>query len=299
MQPKAIGFICVALAPFFYAAMSSASKLASAHLSIWQVSFGRFCLGLLVIPLIVRMLGVSLWGNRRVLLSLRGLCGSVAFFLLVAAFQRIPLTLAMVLFYTYPAFTAILSPWITGEPTSRRAWPYIMGAFIGTTLILWPTDSTRADIGFGHFLAVAASILCAVTILLVRKLGRENNIYTLFYYLCLTGTVSSLGPLLVQNGPIIPQHTIAWVELLAVAIFSIGAQLSINQALVHISASSVSVMMTAEVPLVACFGILFLGEPLGTRLLTGALLVFGSGIGLNVLPAVAFRMRSREKVIAS
>jgi len=299
MQPKTIGFICVGLAPFFYAAMSSASKLASARLSIWQVSFGRFILGLLVIPVIVRMLGVSLWGNRRILLTLRGLCGSAAFFLLVAAFQRIPLTLAMVLFYTYPAFTAVLSPWITGEPTSRRAWPFIIGAFIGTTLILWPADSSGAEIELGHFLAVAASILCAITVLLVRKLGRQNNIYTLFYYLCLTGTLSSLGPLLLQNAPIVPQHTVAWIELFAVAVFSIGAQLSINQALVHISASSVSVLMTAEVPLVACFGILFLGEPIGARFLAGALLVFGSGIGLNVLPAVAYRMRSREKVIAS
>jgi len=292
MQPNTIGLISAGLAPFFYAAMSSSSKLASAHLSIWQVSFGRFFLGLLVIPVIVRILGVSLWGNRRILLSLRGLCGAVAFFLLVAAFQRIPLTLAMVLFYMYPAFTAVLSSWVTGEPTNRKAWPFIIGAFLGTTFILWPTDSGGSTIGLGHFLAVGASILCAITILLVRKLGRENNIYTLFYYLCLTGTLSSLGPLLLQHGPIMPEFTIAWVELIAVAVFSIGAQLSINQALVHISAASVSVMMTAEVPLVACFGILFLGEPLGARLLIGALLVFGSGIGLNVLPAIALRKRS-------
>jgi drug/metabolite transporter (DMT)-like permease len=43
-------------------------------------------------------------------------------------------------------------------------------------------------------------------------------------------------------------------------------------------------MMTAEVPLVAAFGVLYLGEPLGWQLIAGALLIFSSGIGLNLLP---------------
>jgi drug/metabolite transporter (DMT)-like permease len=288
------GFIWISLAPLFYAAMSCSSKLAGMHLSIWQVGFGRFALGLLVVPVIVRILGLNLWGNRRRLLSLRGVCGSVAFLLLVAAFQNIPFTLAMVLFYMYPAFTAILSPWMTGEPTSKAAWPFIVGAFIGTTLIFWPVESHGIGFGLGHFLAIASAVLCAVTILLVRKLGKENNIYTLFYYLCLTGTLSCIGPLLLQKGPLLPESALIWFQLLAVAVFSMGAQLSINQALVHIPAPKVSVMMTVEVPLVACFGIFYLGEPLGFRLMAGALLVFGCGIGLNVLPA---RFKRNQKVI--
>jgi drug/metabolite transporter (DMT)-like permease len=285
MRSETKGLIWVVLAPLFYAAMSCSTKLAGTHLNIWQVGFGRFAIGLLTVPVIVRVLGLNLWGNRRLLLSLRGLCGSVAFLFLVAAFQDIPFTLAMVLFYTYPAFTAILSPWITGESTSKAAWPFIIGAFIGTTLIFWPVESGGTDLGPGHFLAIAASILCAVTILLVRRLGKDNNIYTLFYYLCLTGTLSCLVPLLFQKGPVLPDSSVVWFQLLAVAVFSIGAQLSINQALVHIQGPKVSVMMTAEVPLVACFGIFYLGEPLGLRLMAGALLVFGCGIGLNVIPA--------------
>lgn len=129
MQPNTIGLICTILAPAFYAGMSIASKLAGAHMSIWQVSFGRFILGLLVIPVIVRMRGLGLWGRRRLLLTLRGVCGAAAFLLLVAAFQRISLTLAMVLFYTYPAFTAMLSPWVAGESAKRSAWIFIAGAF--------------------------------------------------------------------------------------------------------------------------------------------------------------------------
>jgi drug/metabolite transporter (DMT)-like permease len=264
--------------------MSASAKMAGAHLSVWQIGVGRFALGLLVVPIVVKTLGLSLWGQQRFLLTLRGLCGSVAFLLLVAAFQRIPLSLAMVLFYLYPAFTALLSPALTGEPNPRIAWPFIAGAFIGTCLILWPHEAS-AVLNLGHLFAVIASVLCALTLLLVRRLGRENNIYTLFFYLCLSGTIAGLGPLLMQDAAFLPESPTAWAGLAAVAVFSIGAQLSINQALIRIPAPKVSVMMTAEVPLVAAFGVLYLDEPSGWRLIAGAILIFGSGVGLNLLPS--------------
>ena len=263
--------------------MSASAKLAGAHVSVWHIGVGRFGLGLLVIPPIVKVLGLSLWGKQRFLLTARGLCGSVAFLLLVASLQRIPLSLALILFYLYPAFTALLSPWVTGEPTARVAWLFICSAFIGIVLILWPSEASSA-LNLGHLLAVIASVLCAFTLLLVRRLSKENNIYTLFFYLCLTGTLASLVPLLMQESAILPQQAVSWLGVAAVAVFSIGAQLSINQALVRIPAPRVSVMMTAEVPLVAAFGVLYLGEPIGWRLIVGALCIFSSGIGLNLLP---------------
>jgi drug/metabolite transporter (DMT)-like permease len=152
-------------------------------------------------------------------------------------------------------------------------------------VILWPGAATAGSLTPGHVYALISSVLCAITLLLVRRLGRQNNIYTLFYYLCLAGGLASLGPLLVQGTSVVPQQPVAWLQLAAVAVFSVGAQLSINQALIRIPAPKVSVMMTAEVPLASCFGILYLGEPLSWRLLVGALLIIGSGVALSMLPA--------------
>ena len=283
LRSAIVALVWVSLPPLFYSAMSSSTKLAAGYLNIWQIGVGRFALGLVLMPLLVRTLGLELWGANRLLLALRGIFGTVAFLLLVAAFQRIPLSLAMVLFYLYPAFTVLLSPWVADEPSAaRETWPFIAGAFAGTTLILWP-DQTAAQLGLGHLFAVIASVLCAVTLLLVRRLGQKNNIYTLFFYLCLVGVAVSGIPLLAQEQPLLPASASAWGFLAAVAVFSVGAQLSINLALTRIPASKVSVMMTAEVPLVACFGVVWLGEPLGWRLVVGALLIFGSGIGLNLI----------------
>ena len=277
------GLLWACLAPVFYAAMSASAKLAGGHLSVWQIGLGRFILGLLVIPPIVKVLGLSLWGNQRVLLSVRGLCGSIAFLLLVASLQRIPLSVALIIFYLYPALTALLAPWVTGEPASRAAWLLIGCAFVGIVLILLPSGASTG-LNVGHLFAGVSSVLCAVTLLLVRRLGKTNNIYTLFFYLCLTGTLACLIPLMFQQAPIIPHSTAAWLGIAAVALFSIGAQLSINQALMSMATPKVSVMMTAEVPLVAAFGVIYLGEPVSWRLVAGALLIFGSGIGLSILP---------------
>ena len=277
------GFLWLCLAPLCYGAMSASAKLAAVHLNVWQIGVGRFGFGLVLMPVIAKALGLSLWGQQRLLLSIRGLCGAVAFLLLVASFQRIPLALAIMLFYAYPAFTAVLSPWITGEPTPRIAWPFIGAAFIGIILILWPHGVT-GTLDRGHLFATAASVLCALTLILVRRLGRENNIYTLFFYLCLTGTIASLAPLLMQPLAILPADATAWIWVATVAVFSIGAQLSINLALIRIPAPKVSLMMTAEVPLVAGFGVLYLGEPLSWRLIMGSVMIFSCGLGLNLLP---------------
>ena len=102
---------------------------------------------------------------------------------------------------------------------------------------------------------------------------------------CLTGALTSLGPLIIFDLPVLPVTTEAWAGIAAVALFSIAAQLTINQALVRIPATVVSVIMTAEVPLVAGFGVVFLAEPFGWRLVTGASLIFGCGIGLGLLPS--------------
>ena len=282
--------IWLLLAPFFYSALSVSARLAGDHFSVWQVGLGRFGLGLILMPVIVKSLQLNLWGRRRRLLLLRGLCGATAFLMLVAAFRHIPLSMAMVLFYLYPAFTALLSRWVTGERTSREAWPFVGAAFAGTTLILWPGQAS-AGLNPGHLLATLAAVLCAITLLLVRRLGRDNNIYSLYFYLCLVGTVTCLGPLLLHGRASLPSEGVAWAKLAAVALFSIGAQLSINQALTRIPASKVTVTMTAEVPLVAAFGVICLSEPLGWRLLIGSLLVFASGVGLNLRSSGTFARR--------
>jgi hypothetical protein len=56
--------IWVILAPLFYAALSVSAKLAGEHLSFWLVGLGRLGFGLLIVPFIVKALGLSLLPSK-------------------------------------------------------------------------------------------------------------------------------------------------------------------------------------------------------------------------------------------
>ena len=61
VQTRPGGLIWVSLAPLFYSAMNASAKLAGAHASVWQIGFCRFGLGLILMPAIARILGLSLF----------------------------------------------------------------------------------------------------------------------------------------------------------------------------------------------------------------------------------------------
>ena len=67
----------------------------------------------------LKLANVSPWGERRGLLLLRGLCGSLALLCFFEAITVLPLASATVLQYTYPTFTALAAALFLGEQLRR------------------------------------------------------------------------------------------------------------------------------------------------------------------------------------
>ncbi|MBW1713569.1 MAG: DMT family transporter [Deltaproteobacteria bacterium] len=279
-----IGTVWMVTAALFYGGMSISLKLSLDHLTVWQTGMGRFVLGLALLPLLVRWFKLSLWGRNRALLLLRGLSGTLVFLFMIQAFKTVPLSVAIVLFYLWPVFACILSPWVAGEPTTRREWPFIAGALAGTVLILLPGQAGSGLAG-GHFLALAAAVLAGLDVILIRRLGRTNNSFSIYFYFCLIGGLSCLGPLLAAEAPLTPVSAPGWVILLAVAVLSMAAQLSMNQGIKYLTASKTGVLLMIEVVVASTFGVVCLGETLTWRLLAGTGLILGCGAALILLPA--------------
>ena len=74
-------------------------------------------------------------------------------------------------------------------------------------------------------------------------------------------------------------------RLAAVAVFSMAGQVILNQGMKYLNASKTGVLMMIEVLAAAAFGVFFLGEQFGLRLLCGSALILGSGVALILLPA--------------
>ena len=202
---------------------------------------------------------------------------------MVRAIQWIPLSMALILFYLWPVFTCLLSPWIAGEPTGKREWPFVIGALFGAVLILWP-DRVGADLGPGHFLALASSFFAGLAIILIRRVRRENSSLTIYFYFSAVGGILCLAPLLAQSAPFLPTSEQGWLCLGAVAFFAMGAQVCMNQGMKYLKASKAGALMMIEVLTATTFGILVLGESLTLRTAAGGLLILGSGAALIALP---------------
>lgn len=280
---KWVGIVLMVFAAFFYGAMNISVKLGANHLTLWQTAIGRFALGAALVPILTWKLRLDLFGQQRWLLVIRGVSGAGAFLLIVQALKTIPLSVGMVLFYLWPVFSCLLSSWIAGEPTTKKEWPFVCGAVIGTVLILWP-GREAAELDVGHFFALGASFLAGLAIILVRRLVRTNNPFTMYFYFCITGGLLCIRPLLAQGPPLLPASRVGWFGLIAVAIFAMAGQVLMNQGMKYLNAPKTGVLMMLEVLAAVAFGVVYLSEPLTVRLLCGSGLILGCGVVLIVLP---------------
>lgn len=278
-----VGTICVVVSALCYGAMNISVKLSVPYLTVWQTGMGRFALGAILTPILAWPLQLDLLGKGRWLLIARGLSATGGFLLLVQAFKTIPLSVGMILFYLWPVFACLLSSWVAGEPTTKREWPFVFGALAGTALILWP-DRAGPEVNMGHLFALGASFFAGLAVILIRRLGRTNNPFTIYFYHCLAGVLFCLGPLLAQGHPILPVTRAGWLGLIVVAAFAMAGHVLMNQGMKHLIASKTGVLMMLEVMVAATFGVVCLAETLSIRLLFGAALILGCGVALIILP---------------
>jgi drug/metabolite transporter (DMT)-like permease len=279
-----VGIAWIVAAALFYGCMNIFVKLSGPHLTIWQTGMARFLLGVALMPVLARALRLAQPAQELRLLLTRGVSGTVAFLMLIQAMMMIPLSIAMVLFYLWPVFTCLLSSWVAGEPTPKREWPLVVCALVGTAVILWP-EKGGPGLSLGHFLALGSSAFAGHAVILIRRLRRSNDAFTIYYYYCVAGGLITAVPLLAQTGPILPGTGTGWLYLSAVALSAMIAQLVMNEGMKYLDASRTGSLMMIEVITAAAFGALWLGETLTTRFFIGSILILGSGAVLMALPS--------------
>src|SRR5690606_32170975 len=115
------------IAGLLFACMNICVKLVS-HLPTMEVVFFRSVLGLILTYALLKRKQIPLFGNNKVLLSLRGVAGCVA---LVASFYtllHIPLASAFNITYLSPFFPAFLGIFIARKPLRPQRFLYFIMA---------------------------------------------------------------------------------------------------------------------------------------------------------------------------
>jgi drug/metabolite transporter (DMT)-like permease len=255
-------------------------KLLGPDFRVWDIAFFRF-FGSIVVLMAVFGRGRNLYRGHNIrLLIIRGCTGSVAFISLVAAIRLLPVSTALVIFYAFPAFSAVFSFLLYGEGIGKIEILCILLAVAGVGILF---DFQLEGGVFGQAVALNSAVFAGLTVTLIRSLRAYNGPVIIYLYFCTIGSLVTL-PKFIQQ-PVLPSTPMEAAMILGIILTSVSAQLLMNQGFFYCRGWEGGIFMSAEVVFTAIAGIAFLHDPVTWHFWTGGLLVAASVVALNRLKA--------------
>lgn len=192
-------------------------------------------------------------------------------YLLNLAIAEIPVPLVVLLFYSWPAITTVVS-WLAGK--ERFGWMRLAGlatAFAGIALAL-NVDLTAAQ-AKGAWLALGAAVAWSATFLLTSHFfhGRDTQPATL-HMTAMAGVIFVIGTI-ASGGLNLPHTAAGWTGIFGVPFFYAFAMIGIFTATARLGPMSVGFYMNFEPIAAVVLAVLILGQRLEPVQLAGGALV--------------------------
>ena len=191
---------------------------------------------------------------------------------LYLAYKLLPASLAIMFFYLYPAFTAVLSFYINGEKLSRAKIAAILLSLIGLALLLG-SSFQQASLA-GIVFALCAAVLNGLDLALFPKmLSRIHQLtFITWTFLCSAIVFGSYG--LISGGLNFHFAPAGWLSLLGLSLFSTaGSTLALVYGLNLVGSTLTAIINTLEPPVTVILAVLIFGERLYGWQIIGAILV--------------------------
>ncbi|KAJ3370628.1 hypothetical protein GGF31_003942 [Allomyces arbusculus] len=320
------GLICMALSALFFSVMSALVKHAGFSFPTFEVVFARSVIQWMLGVVGCWWVGVPSLGPKevRTLLVMRGSAGAVGLGAYFYAIIHMDLGESTVIFFTGPAFTALLAHLVLGEPLTRLDILSIVACLTGVTLVARPAalfpepisldDPTSIMAGAPEaapawqrpaaiFAALLGAVMSSCAYVLVRKVGRGAHYLIHVVYFGMASTALS-GILMVfapdERGPARwPATLLEATVLLAIGITAFGGQVLLNKGLQLARAGPGVLMRNLDVVFAFIFGItLFDERPFVTSIL-GAILIVGTTVLTGVGKLFAHRREQARVAVAA
>ena len=121
-------------AALLYTMLNVLIKMLGPHFRVWDIGFYRFFGGVVVLLIVFGRHRNPFRGHNLRLLILRGCTGSAAFVCLVTGLRLLPSSTALVIFYSFPVFSAVFSFLIYGEKIGRLEVICMFAVLLGDPL---------------------------------------------------------------------------------------------------------------------------------------------------------------------
>jgi len=268
-------------AAILFTLMNILVKLMPYGYTVWHLGFIRCFGGMLVLLSFFRRKKNPYKGYNIPLLILRGCTGAIGFFSVVTAVRVLPISTAIVLFYSFPLFAGLFGFVIYKEKLTLFQAGCMVVLIVGVTVLF---DFRLTGSGYGQIMAIVGAVFAGLTVTLIRSLIKENGPVIIYLYFCTTGMLLTLPSFLMT--PIIPASASEWAMIIGIVITSVTAQLLMNRGFLFCQGFEGASYMSCEVLFTSFAGILFFNDPVNLRFFIGGFLIVGSGLVLNRLSIV-------------
>lgn len=228
-----IGMRYMILSALGFALMAACVKQVSINgIPVLEIVAVRAFISLVLSYLDVKRKRISLFGNNKPLLLVRGIVGALALVCVYYAVTKLPLAEATVLQYLHPMFTAVLAVWFLKEKLHLSLVISILFSFAGLLMVArpdWIFSSGSVSIDdFALLVAVVGAFGSGVAYVIVRKLSQTEDPSVIVFYFPLVALPFSL--FLLGGGYVIPDLATCGL-LLLVGIFTQVGQVGLTKSM--------------------------------------------------------------------
>jgi len=251
--------------------------ITSAGVPLLTAMAWRYLLGAILVGIVAQLDRIRLVPPRRVIqLLLIGGCGQALItYLSLHALEYIPVGPLAFLFYTYPAWVALLGALRRTERLTPVRVIALTLALAGVTIMVGAPTGNLNPIGV--LLALTSALLYSAYLPALEHVqaGVPAMIAT---FLLITGAAIAFMVVALLAGELfVPAGAAVWMEILVLALVStVIAFLTLIKGLAVLGPVRTAIIATVEPFFTATLGILVLGNPLSMTTLIGGLLIAGA-----------------------
>ena len=262
------------LSTLLFAILGAIVKLLH-RLSVWEVVFFRAFFNFLWLLPWVQQNPDPSWRKEIKYLLVRGVSGFTSMVLYFYALEHLNLADAVMLNYSSPIPTMVLSAFFLGEVLSITAMVFVGIAFVGIALILKPSFAVADFAGIAGVLSAFAAAVAYVSMKMATK--NINPRFIVFTF----ATISSIlcfVPMLLTFQPPTNQE---WLLIFTLGVTATFAQIAMTKAYAGLPASVASPLLLVTVLVSALIGWITFNEVPALITVAGGLLVVGGLIGAH------------------
>lgn len=292
------GVKSILIATLFFSAMNVLVKMLS-HIPAVELALFRSVFTLITSYIIIRKLGLSIFGQKNPLLFLRGIFGTISLIFFFKSVHNLPLATATLVHYLTPFFTTFFGYLFLKEKFYRIQWLFLLICFAGILItqhekgIFNTFNIHNAGLLFG----LGASVAAAGAYNCIRKISATYNPNVIMIYFPIVAIPICTVTLIINGGFVMPVAK-DWILIFFMAMLTQAAQYYLTVAYQNEKVGNIAVFSNLGIVYAVFSGIIFFAEIPSFISLIGIIIV-ASGIFLNLFSDKIFSIiRNFKNVIA-